>query len=83
MNQVFYVQDVNNKKSVNPILYFSASFPKVPWNFIREIISLKYAFNIRFKITFKINVMKNSFQFHEGVQLNILPTPSSEILLLD
>ena len=35
-----------------------------------------------FKITLKTIIMGPSSQFHDGVQLNILPTRTSEILLL-
>ena len=35
-----------------------------------------------FKITLKLIIMGNSFQFYDGLQLNILPTFISEILLL-
>ena len=81
MHQIFCVPDVQNKKSLNPILYFIASFPKLLWDFISKLINLKYAFNIPFKITFKTIIMGTSFQFHDAVQLNILPTLSSEIML--
>ena len=42
-----------------------------------------YCFNIPFKIALKTIVMGTSFQFQDSVQLNILPTLSSEILLLN
>ena len=61
---------VKNKKSLTPVLYFIASFTL---DFISGLINLKYAFNIPFKITFKIIIMGTSSQFHDGVQLNILP----------
>ena len=83
MHQIFCVPDAKNKKSLNPILYFIASFLKLLWDFISELINLKYAFNIPFKITFKTIIMGTYFQFHDGVQLNILPTLYSEILLLN
>ena len=70
MNQIFCVPDVNNKKNLNPILYFIASFPK-------------YAFNIGFKIILKTIIMGTSIQFHDDAQLIILPTVSSEILFLN
>ena len=83
MYQIFCVPNVKNKKSLNPILYFIVSFPKLLWDFISELINLKYAFNIPFKITLKTTIMGTySFQFHDDVQLNIIPTLSSEILLL-
>ena len=50
MHQIFCVQDVKNKKSLNPVLYFIATFPKLLWDFISEVINLKYAFNTPFKI---------------------------------
>ena len=52
---------------------------KIILGFISELINLKYAFNITFKITQKIIIMGTSSQF----QLNILPTLSSKILLLN
>ena len=75
--------DVQNKKSLNPISYFIASFSKLLLDFISELINLKYTFTIPFKITFKTIIMLgSSFPFHHnGVQLNILPTLTSEILL--
>ena len=79
----FLIPDVKNKKSFNSVLYFIASFPKLFWDFISELINLKYTFNIPFKVTLKTIIMGTSFQFHDGVQLNILPTLSSEILLLN
>ena len=52
---------------------------KIILGFISELINLKYAFNITFKITQKTIIMGTSSQF----QLNILPTLSSKILLLN
>ena len=83
MHQIFSVLDVKNNKSLNPILYFIASFTKLLWDFLSELLSLKYDFNIPFKITLKTIRMGTFFQFHEGAQLNILPKPSSDILLLN
>ena len=83
MHQIFCVPDVKNKKSFNPILYFIPSFPKLLWNFISELINLKYAFNISFKITLKTNIMGTSFQFNDGEKLNTLVTLNSGILLLN
>ena len=59
----FLIPDVKNKKSFNPILYFIASFPKLFWDFISELISLNYAFNIPFKITLKTIKMGTSPHF--------------------
>ena len=83
MCQIFCVPDVKNKNSLNPVLYFIANFPKLLWDFFSELINLKYAFNIPFKITLKTIIIGTFFQFHDGVQLNILPTLSSKILLLN
>ena len=54
-------------------------------NFISELINLKYAFNIPFKITQKKPIiMGTSSQFYDSVQLNILPSLSSaDIKLLN
>ena len=59
-----------------PHFIFYSSFPKLLWDFISELINLKYAFNISFKITLKTIIMGNSFQLHDGVELNILPSLS-------
>ena len=80
MHQIFCVPDVKNKKNLNPILYFIASCPKLLWDFISELINLKFTFNIPFEITLKTIIMTTYFQFRNGVQLNILPILSSEIL---
>ena len=56
---------------------------KITLDFISKLISLKYAFDISFKITLKTIIMGASSQFHDGVQLNIIPTLSSGILLLN
>ena len=65
MHQIFCIPDVKNKKSLNPILNFIASFPKLLWDFLSELINLKHAFNIPFKITLKTIIMGTSFQFHD------------------
>ena len=57
-----------------PYFIFYCKFPKLLWDFISELINLKYAFNIPFKITLKTIIMGTFFQFHDGLQLNILPT---------
>ena len=56
---------------------------KITLDFISELINLKYAFNIPFKITLKTIIMGTSSELHDGIQINILPTLSSEILLLN
>ena len=63
------------------IFYFKLS--KITLDCSSQLINLKCAFNITFKITHKTIIMRTSSQFHDGVQLNILPTLSSEILLLN
>ena len=63
------------------IFYWKLS--KITVDFVSELINLKYAFNIPFKITLKTIITGTSSQFHDGLQLNILPTLSSEILLLN
>ena len=62
---------------------FYCKLSKITLDFISELINLKYAFSIPFKITLKTIIMGTSSPFHDGVQLNILPTLSSEILLLN
>ena len=80
---MFCDPNVKNKKSIKPSSYFIAGFPKLLRDFINELINLKYAFNVSFKITLKTIIMGTSIQFHDGVQLNTLPTFNSEILLLN
>ena len=62
---------------------FYSKLSKIILDFVSELINLKYFFNIPFKITLKTITMETSSQFHDGVQLNILSTLSSEILLLN
>ena len=81
MSQILCVPDVNKIKSLNPILYFIESFPKLLSNFITELINLKYAVNIPFKVTLRTIIMVTSFPVHDGVQIHFLNTVSSEILL--
>ena len=82
---IFCVPDVKNKKSLNcqPYFMFYCKLSKINLDFISELINLKYAFNIPFKVTLKTIITETSSQFHDGVQLNILPTLGSEILLLN
>ena len=80
---IFCVPDLKKKKSLSPILYFIVSFPKLLWDFISELINLNYVFSIPFKINFNTNITRISFQFRDSVKLNILPTFSSEILILN
>ena len=47
------------------------------------IINVKYNFNIPFRVTFKIIIMRASTQFHRWCAVKILRTLSSEILLLN
>ena len=61
MHQIFCAPDVKNKKRLNPILYFIASFPKLVCDSISELINLKCAFNIPLKTTLKIPIMKTPF----------------------
>ena len=42
-----------NKKSLNSILYFIASSPKLLWTSSSELTNLNYSFNISFKISLK------------------------------
>ena len=72
------------QKESQPYFIFYCKLSKITLDFISELINLKYAFNFNvfFKITLKTITMGTSSQFHDGVQLNILPTLSSETLLL-
>ena len=45
--------DVENKKSLNPILYFFANFQKLLQTASSELINLNYSFNIPFKTSLK------------------------------
>ena len=72
------------QKGASTYFIFYCKPSKIILDFISELINLKYAFNIPFKITQKTIIMGTSSQFHDSVQLNILPTLSSaEILLLN
>ena len=84
-HQIFSVLDVKNKKSLNPTSYFIACFPKFlqtshQFRLIISSISLKYTFNILFRITLKTIIIGTSSQFHDGAQLKFYPHFSSEIL---
>ena len=67
------------QKEPQPYFILYCKLSKIILGFISELINLKYAFNITFKITQKTIIMGTSSQF----QLNILPTLSSKILLLN
>ena len=74
----------HTKYSVSqPYFIFHCKLSKINLDFISELINLKYAFNIPFKITLKTIIIGNFSQLHDGTQLNVLPTLSSEILLLN
>ena len=84
-HQIFCVLDVRSKKSLNPNLYFIASFLKFlqtshQFRLIISYINLKYTFNIPFRITLKTIIMGTSSQFHDGAQLKFYPHFRSEIL---
>ena len=64
------------QKESRPFFIFYYKLSKIILDFIGELSNLKYAFNIPFKITLKTIIMGTSSQFHDGVQLNILPTLS-------
>ena len=66
-----------------PYFIFHCKLSRTTLDFIRELINLIYTFNVPFKFILKTIIMGTSSQFHDGVQLNILPTLSSEILLLN
>ena len=70
------------QKDSQPCFIFYYKLPKITLDYVSELINLKYAFNIPFKIFLQTVIMGTSSQFHDGVQLKILPTLSSEILLL-
>ena len=76
-SRIFWAPDVKKKMRLNPILCFIARFTKLLWDFTSELISLKYDFNIPFKITLTTIITVTSIQFPDGVHLNILPTLSS------
>ena len=56
------------QKESQPYFIFHCNFSKITLDFISELINLKYAFNIPFKITLKTIMMGISSQFHNGVQ---------------
>ena len=70
------------QKESQPYFIFYCKLAKITLDFSSKLINLKYAFNIAFKITLKTIIMGTSSQFHDGAQLNILLTLSSDILLL-
>ena len=59
--------------SLNPFFLFYWKFSKITLDFISELFNLKYAFDIPIKITLKNIIIRTSSQFHDGVQLKILP----------
>ena len=63
------------QKESQPYFIFYCKLSKITLDFISELINLKYAFIIPFKITLKAIIMETSSQLHDGVQLSILPTP--------
>ena len=71
------------QKESQPYFIFYCKLSKITPDFISKLINLKYAFNIPLKYNVKTIIMGTFSQFHDGVQLNILPTLSSEILLLN
>ena len=77
MHQIFCVPECQS------YFIFYCKISKTILDLISELINLKYAFNILFKITLKTIIMRSPSQFQDGVQLNILATLSSEILLLN
>ena len=56
-----------------PHFIFYCKLSKATVDFMSELIHLNYSFNIPFKISLKAIIMGASSQFHDGVQLNILP----------
>ena len=69
------------KESQNYFIFY-CKLSKITLDLISELINLKYAFNISFKITLKTIIIGTPSQFHDGVQLKILPIFNSDILLL-
>ena len=59
-----------------PYFIFYCKLFKIALGFTSELINLKYPFNIPFKIILKTIIIETSSQFHDCVQLNILPTLS-------
>ena len=54
------------QKESQPYFIFYCNFSKITLAFISELINLKYAFDIPFKITLKTIIMGISSQFHNG-----------------
>ena len=69
------------QKESQSCFLFYCNLSKIILDFISELIYLKYPFNIPLKITLKTIIVGTSSQFHDGLQLKILPILSSEILL--
>ena len=51
----------NQKILLNPILYFTASSPKLLYSSFSELISLNYSFNIPVKISLKTTKERRNF----------------------
>ena len=73
------------KKQKESQLYFISycKLSRITLDFISELTNLKYVFNVTSKIILKTIIMRTSSQLRDGVQLKILPTLSSDILLLN
>ena len=56
------------QKESLPYFVFYCKLSKITLDFIIELINLKYAFNIPFKIAVKIIIIGTSSQIHGGVQ---------------
>ena len=61
------------QKESQPYFIFYCMLSKITLDFINELINLKYTFSIAYKITLKTIIKGTSSQFHDDVQLNILP----------
>ena len=64
------------QKDSQPYFIFYYKLSKITLDYVSELINLKYAFNIPFEIFLQTVIMGTSSRFHDGVQLNILPTLS-------
>ena len=65
-------QTVENKMSLIPILYSITSCLKLPY--ISELVNPNYTFKPLLKISLKASTRETLSQFHDGVDLKILPT---------
>ena len=71
------------QKESQPYFKFCCKLSKITLKLHVWTNQSRYAFNIPIKITLTTIIIGTSLQFHDGIQLNIWPTLSPEIQLLN